>query len=174
MRLFIGLAVPAPLRDLLLPLTEQYAPSLKKITPPESWHITLAFLGEQPTPLPMDELSQPLISAFVPTIAFTHVGRGRQRSQLWAYAQPTTALNHLQQNVRERLTQLKLPLPPDAQAREFLPHIRLATFLDLMQGRGIADTPVSFTFVPREAYVYRSEQTADGRVYHREATIPLT
>lgn len=48
MRLFIGIALPSETTQVLLRVREQYAPQAQDLrwSAPESWHVTLQFLGQ--------------------------------------------------------------------------------------------------------------------------------
>lgn len=135
--------------------------------------MTLLFLGEVKNHQQyLGRLQQPMRLAFVPTVSVTYVGRGKNRDQLWAYINPTSNLQTVRSELRERLRSMRFPLQPDN--KPFVPHIRLASFYPMARSLGIADVPAPLTFTTSEAYLYKSVlEEGKPPKYTVETTIPL-
>lgn len=171
---FLGLPVPAAAREKLKVMAgSPYQQYFEKFVPDENWHLTLFFFGEVKNPEQyLGYLKRPLPQAFTPTIAITHIGRGKQRDQLWAFAQPTTSLLTLRQALGMRLQ--KVHFPRAVERNQFMPHIRLANFFPIVSGLGLADTTAPVAYAVQEAYLYKSEPTPTGSKYVPLAAIKLT
>lgn len=186
-RLFIGLPVAARLHSALTEICQRYGTRIKTTVPAVNWHITLVWLGEVTSwadyreRLLTPQLLAPLSQPFVPTVSITHVGRGHQPAQLWAYIGLSSPLLTLRANLLKRLQTLDFPLPEREVSRIFVPHIRLAQ-LDTTSGQVvIPDNFVSLRFSPAQVNLYRSLNsrlaglsTKDGRRYSCEGSIALT
>lgn len=172
-RLFLGFSVPEQIRAKLREVARsRFGNYFGQFIPEENWHITLFFFGEVRNHAQyLPRLKQPLPQAFVPTISVTHLGRGAQRDQLWAYVNPTPALRALQEALDERLRKTHFPRP--VGPRKFIPHIHMANFYPTVSGLGVADAPAPAVYATHEVYVYKSTLTPNGSTYAFEATIPL-
>lgn len=167
MSVFLAVPIPTRWQESLQVAAAHYPQYVARLFPPQQWHLTVLWLGQMDlTALPLDRLTQPLTQAFTPTVTLTHVGRGRARSQLWAYAQPTPTLLNLHDALKRRVKSMGIPLPPDAT---WVPHVHVANFFDLVQGLGVPDMRCLATFAPRCVNVYRSEQGT----YYLEGIISL-
>lgn len=172
-RLFLGLPVPASAREKIKAIAgPPYKQYFENFVPDENWHLTLFFFGEVKNPSQyFGYLKLPLPQAFTPTVSLTHIGRGKQRDQLWAFAQPTTSLLALRQALGARLQ--KVHFPRAVNRNIFVPHIRLANFFPIVSGMGLADTAAGVAYAVQEAYLYKSEPTPQGSKYTILAAIKL-
>lgn len=170
-RMFIGLPVPEQARTSLTEVARgRYGEYFEHLVPEENWHMTLFWFGNVRNPSQyMGRLEQPMARAFVPTVTLTHIGRGENRDQLWAYGLPTKGLVDLRAAIKMRLNKIRFPQPVDK--KQFAPHIRLANMYPTIRSLGMADTPVRETYAIREAYLYSSEIRHGGSKYTIEATI---
>ncbi len=172
-RLFLGFSVPASIRaKLQAGARTHFGNYFNEFVPEENWHITLFFFGEVHNHSQyLPRLKQPLPQTFVPTISFTHLGRGGQRDQLWAYVALTPALRALREALDERLRKIHFPRP--VGVRKFAPHIHLANFYPTVSGLGVADAPALAAYATQEVHLYKSTLTPKGSVYDIETTVPL-
>lgn len=178
-RTFVGLPIPQP---LVLPLTGAQAglPAGRPV-PPESLHLTLAFVGEHPSPViedlhfALDEIDGPR-----PALALDGLGVfGAPRPRtLYAAVVPDTALNGLRKRVAQAVRSVGIDLP---RAR-FVPHVTLARFgrglgpdeamrldLYLTQRMGLTAGPE-----PAPAFtLFRSRLGSEGAHYEALADYPL-
>ncbi|MEX0650205.1 MAG: 2'-5' RNA ligase family protein [Candidatus Andersenbacteria bacterium] len=174
-RLFLGLSVPEKAKTAIRHAAKHYKEYINQPVAEESWHITLLFLGNVENHKQyVNRLIKPLSLSFVPTVSLTHVGRGFQRDQLWAYAAATPALSGLIAELEKRIKAMRMQYEGGDDHGEYTPHIRVATLLDVTRGIGLPDGAARSTFAPSEIYLYRSHQTEAGVHYTVEATIPLT
>lgn len=175
-RMFIGLPVPERARAPILEAAQTYFPQyLEKFIASSDWHVTLAFLGDIVNPTQyLGRLSRPLPQAFVPTVSVTHIGRGLQRNQLWAYIQPSQSLTQLRAELLERLGEIRFPTPHRLRQERFVPHIRIAKFYHMARPLGMSDAAVMTTFAVHALSVYRSELHPEGAQHSALATIPLS
>jgi 2'-5' RNA ligase len=179
-RLFIALPLPDPIRAELHELAERlrkgfhFAGCVARWLPPESYHLTLAFLGNQPAS--MVERCQSSIDRTVAAYApqrmelkklgvFPHWGRP---SVLWtAIRDRSHQLPQLHRDLNDRLTFLGYQ-PED---REFFPHITLARFKGsrgLKSAEKVVGDHLGFTigpFVAPEINLYQSILRPEGACY---------
>lgn len=172
-RLFIALPVPAHVVTTVSAALLQYPNLIAQRVPPERWHITLAWLGTPENPQQyLSRLRKALPQSFVPTIRLTYVGRGRTRTQLWAYAEPSPLLLKIRTTLMDRLKKMRFQWPEDADPhREFVPHVRIASLYDQVGGVGMADYPLQVSFTVTEAIIYYSRTTPDGPRYEPQESI---
>ena len=172
-RLFLGLPVPEPVRAKLSEAARAHFSSyFNEFRPEGNWHLTLFFFGEVRNHAQyLGRLKQDLPQTFVPTISITHLGRGGDRGQLWAYVTPTPALLSLREELNERLRKIRFPRPIDS--KKFIPHITLANFYPTVSGLGVADTRLQASYAVNEAYLYQSILNQGKARYDTVATIPL-
>lgn len=172
-RLFLGFSIPEHIRAKLQEAARSHLGNyFGQFIPEQNWHITLFFFGEVRNHAQyLPRLKQPLPQAFVPTISLTHLGRGGQRDQLWAYVTLTPALLALRAAVNERLQKIHFPRPIGVQ--KFTPHIHVANFYPTVSGLGVADAPAPMVFAAQEVYLYKSTRTPQGSNYDVETTISL-
>lgn len=172
--LFVGLPIPPAAKALLAKSLSGYHDSVQEAVPAANWHLTLIFLGEvKDYQSYLTKLGPALVHAFVPTASITHVGQGVAPNQLWAYINPTTGLIALKEEVARYLSAAGLDWPQD-KIQHFIPHIKLAQLASGTNKIGVPDRAVNHTFTIREAHIYRSDQSEDGRKYSVVSKIYLT
>jgi 2'-5' RNA ligase len=157
-RLFVAVPIPAEVRTRLRSVLDHYQDHLQSAIPEERWHLTFLFLGTVPNVSEvLADLTPDLPQLFVPTVMLTHLGVGKAPFQLWAYAQPSTALANVRLALCRRanrgdparaLTELK---------RSFVPHVRLASLKRSQEQTMLAASPLTVTFAVRQLHIYRSE-----------------
>jgi 2'-5' RNA ligase len=173
--MFIAIPVPSQIVPAISLAFEEYPQHIEKILPTEKWHLTLLWLGDVENPKQYySRLTKPMPQSFVPTVRYTHVGRGAQRQQLWAYAEPSPSLLSMREALVARLRTMRFPFPEKPQYEKFIPHTRVANLYSMSGGVGLADFPLTTTFVPKEIHIIRSELTPTGSEYFIENRIPLT
>lgn len=122
-RAFIGLDLPEGHRDALERLQADLP--LGRAAPPENFHLTLAFLGEQPEDL-LEEVHLGLEAMQAPAVEVTIAGldtfgRGAP-TVVFAAVNNAPALSHLRDKVRNVARAAGLDLPRE----RFRPHVTLA------------------------------------------------
>lgn len=175
-RLFIAVPIPKSAKDEMERAMGSYTEFIAKAVPRKSWHLTFLFLGEvKYYQRYLRRMTEDLPRMFLPTISFTHVGRGYQRDQLWAYAQRTNVLEELHSTIRARLVKIRVPTSkPITKGRvKFIPHVRLANLLDVTRGMGLADRRITVTFIVKQVVVYKSEVDSTGAKYSAVGIINL-
>lgn len=174
-RMFIALPVPRAIVPAVEAAWQQYPQYIEQIIPPEKWHLTLAWLGEVENPRQyFSRLSKDMLQEFLPTVRINHVGRGRQRPQLWAYIDPAVALLTLREQLLRRLVKMRFPVPKETVREKLVPHIHIADLYGVAGGVGLADYPVAQSFAAREAHIILSELKPRGSVFHRAGVIRLS
>jgi len=124
LRLFVGLALPEPLR-LSLSLLCGGVPGARWVDA-GNLHITVRFIGEVDEGMASDidaALLQVKAPRFTVALAGTGTfGTGRAPRTLWVGVEKNPALHHLHDRVESALMRLGLPPEP----RRYAPHITLA------------------------------------------------
>ncbi len=177
-RAFVALPLPEEVRSRLA--VAQFLLPLPRKLPPESLHITLAFLGDQPEAV-LEEVHLALSALRLPPPGLSLRGFGifggdRPRS-FHALVVPDPGLERLHARILRACT-LAGAAP---EARRFVPHVTLGRFR-----RGLADAMrleravaegVGFAAGPWQAdrfVLYRSDPGAEGPRYGELASYPLT
>jgi len=174
-RLFIGAQVPDEGKSLIKEKLQGYTRYTKKILPEESWHVTFIFIGEvESYQQYLEAMLEPLAQTYLPTISLTHIGRGRQKGQLWAYGRSTKLLEGLREQLKSRLDKLRVGYAGDMGNEEFVPHIRLADLREGSFNNLLPDVPLAVVWQIKEINIYRSELTYKGASYAIEGKIKLT
>ena len=165
-RIFIGLGVPANVREQIRGHLRDYTRFTKKLVPEENWHVTMAFIGElSGYKRCLKPLSEIMPQSFIPTLSLTHIGRGLQEEQLWAFAKTTTLLSELQKQLMDRLDSLNIGGEKKSGDLSFAPHINLG---DLRLGSSnnlLADLPMPVVWRVEKLTIYRSELLHRGANY---------
>ncbi|MEM7057462.1 MAG: RNA 2',3'-cyclic phosphodiesterase [Pseudomonadota bacterium] len=178
-RAFVGIAVPDKIAGLLE--AAQTGLDFGRVVPPEHFHLTLAFLGEQPEQVVEDVHHQlGRISAAGMDLALDGLGvfGGEAPRVLFAEVKPDTALSDLRRKVRGAAREGGLEL----DHKRFHPHITLARF-----GKGLWPDQagelhnliskrmrlVTGAFQATKFTLYESRLGKDGPVYEAIATYDL-
>jgi len=168
-RLFAALSVPHTTADALSHALKRFSDSIGQHIPRSRWHVTLAFLGETPSPDAfIASLPQSISLPFFPVVSITHIGEGRKLGQLWAYAQPTAVLQDLHQ-----ATHKALHVPLD-DTKEFIPHITLAHIHKPKNRFGVRDAATPMSFPAKEVIVFESDISGAQPKYTKRASITIT
>jgi RNA 2',3'-cyclic 3'-phosphodiesterase len=124
MRLFVGIALPEPIRDRLA-LLESGIPGARWIRP-ENLHITLRFIGEVDGGAAHDiDAALAAVRARAFPLAFSGLGcfdRKGKVHTLWVGIEKSDALMRLQAKVESTLVRARL----QPQRRKFKPHAAIA------------------------------------------------
>jgi 2'-5' RNA ligase len=170
-RAFVGLPVP-PDVAIMLHGAQAGLPSGRPV-PPENFHVTLAFLGEQPGPVLEDvhfELDTIRAPAFEVAIRGTGLFGGAKPTALYAAVAPSPGLSHLRDKVLQAARGAGLGLPYE----RFVPHVTLARFGQGLKGDAAAEMQdfvaarLSLSAGPYEAeefILYRSRLGKPGASY---------
>ena len=147
-----------------------------RLLPPESLHVTLAFLGHRP-----DEEADPIAEALrdaarpVPRLrlgAPAWLPPGRQRVLAVDLEDPEAACGRLQASVSDALVALGAFTP---EKRAFRPHVTVAR---VRKGARVDDRVPEIadvgTFAASALTLYRSRLSPKGASYDALARIPLT
>jgi 2'-5' RNA ligase len=176
MRTFLGIGLPADVRDAIASATGQLRGRHAPVawTAPENLHITLAFLGEiSPERAASVERSMQGVVSGIGPFSLTTEGGGafpgtRNPRVFWVgILEPLELVRQLQQNMGNALSGVGFPL----EDRPFHPHITVGRtrgalppawgerFIDALSGRRFGIVPVpAFTF-------YESRPGPGGAVY---------
>lgn len=178
MRAFLGFQIPPHIGAQLL-LHGHKLPVARK-QPPENYHLTLVFLGEQPFDV-LEELDLALQDLRVPapTVQLAGLGLfgGTKPHNLHAGVTPNPALTQLQ----KRLESLARGFGVDIPRRKFTPHVTLAYLRPtdfepvelhnaLARGMGFVSDP----FMPQTLSLFRVHQGKQGNRYEVVADYALS
>lgn len=173
-RLFLAIPIPPSADPAIARALEHYPQYIESTIPRERWHLTLVWLGNVLNHAQyLSRLLKPLPQTFVPTISLTYVGRGLQRTQLWAYANPSPMLMAIRTSLLDRLKAMRFQLPPSYRAA-YVPHVHLADLFPMARGVGLADAPATTTFAVPAVHLYQSHRAGNSTRYSLEGTIELT
>lgn len=174
-RLFIAVPLPEHLTSIISDTFRHFPQHIEQAIPSAKWHVTIAWLGEPENPKQYySRINKPLPQSFVPTVRFTHVGRGRpDRGQLWVYAEPSAVLAGIRQQVLARLKKMRFPLPAETSRTEFTPHVTVAKLFSQIGHIGIADQALVTSFSFDHLLLYRSRPEPGGSRYVVESVISL-
>ena len=173
-RLFIAAEIPEEINGLLSEKLRQYAPYIRRAMKMENWHLTFLFVGMiNNFPNYAGALTQDLPQAFLPTITLTHVGRGYQAGQLWAFAKPTALLHAIKQALWERVAGQLPELSLLNEHDDFVPHIKLAELRDRSVSKFVADCPLLATWPIKQLFLYSSTVYLGEQKYEVFGTIKL-
>jgi 2'-5' RNA ligase len=124
MRLFVGIAIPPAIGEMLWSLTSGLPGA--RWMPPESYHLTLRFLGDAGRPQ-AEELHDILSDIAMPgfEIALSGIdyfGTSSRPRVLWAGVDPSLPLNQLARKIDRAARQAEFP----REDRGFTPHVTIA------------------------------------------------
>ena len=146
--------------------------------PPENFHLTLAFIGETDRHGfndALDALSGVTAPAFDVRLSGAGFFGDRRPRALWAGAEASPALSHLQGKVETALRRKGF----DLDGRKFTPHVTLAYLKGAARedaaaycaANGLFSTPA----FPVEAFhLYSSRLGGEASIYHIEASYSLS
>ena len=179
-RAFVALPLPDDVRQRLNLL--QFLLPLPRRVPPENLHLTLAFLGEQPTDLLEDAhhaLEAIRAAPFALTLSGVGSFGGAEPRTVFAGVAPAPALEHLQRKVATALRRAGIAL----EKRRFTPHVTLARLnperlssLDRMRLSDALAANAGFAAGPFEVAsfaLYRSHLGGEAAHYEELARYPL-
>ncbi|HSF64408.1 MAG TPA: RNA 2',3'-cyclic phosphodiesterase [Paracoccaceae bacterium] len=177
-RVFLALTLPPEVRSALAVV--QFLLPLPRRVEPETFHLTLAFLGEVPGAL-LHDVHDALEAVRSPAFALTLRGAGlfggaRPRAA-WVGVAPCAALDRLQAKVA--FAAHRAGAPPEA--RKFVPHVTLGRFAppapdEVMRlERAVAGQAgfVAGPFAVTEFALMESHVSARGSRYDALARYPL-
>lgn len=177
MRAFVAIPVPEDIRDRLAALQADLP--VGRLADPETFHITLAFLGEEPVErieAAHEALEALRAAPFAVRLDGLGTFGGRAAKTLFAAVASSEPLAALQRKVRSLLHGAGLMLDRE----RFRPHVTLARFRpgegdDPALGRFLARHVAfgSAPFAVAEVVLYRSHLTAKGAVHEPLAEYPL-
>ena len=160
MRLFVGLRPSEEIRGALSVLQSrlQSAGVAARFLDPSNLHLTLAFIGEWPENI--SAILPPVEQPF--TLTLSGIGLFPEAKVIWAGVQKSSALDHLAQLVREKLTAANIPFDP----KPFVPHITLGRkpiVPETVDLSGMMIPPAAMTV--EDVFLYRSDRIKSGMVY---------
>ncbi|MCC5969432.1 MAG: RNA 2',3'-cyclic phosphodiesterase [Pararhodobacter sp.] len=124
-RAFIAIPIPEPIRARLA--VTQFLLPIARPTPPENFHLTLAFLGSQPEDR-LEDLHLALAGLSAPPLTLQIDGLGvfggDKPRAVHATLKPEPALNALQARIARAIDETGLP----RETRRFTPHVTLGRF----------------------------------------------
>jgi 2'-5' RNA ligase len=174
-RAFLALPLPDDIRSALA--VQQFLLPVPDRLPPESFHITLVFLGEQPEPV-LEEVHLALTALRIADFPVTlhgigHFGRDRPRS-VHATVIPSPPLMALQQKVEQVARRAGIAVP----AQKYVPHVTLARFrtpgADLLPSLTRAIATARFAAGPWQAERMVLFRSRPGPRYEDLADYPFT
>lgn len=174
-RLFVGLRLPAAVRDQLLDLMDDVPGA--RWQDDEQLHVTLRFIGEVERPV-AEDVAAALGGIRSPALPLQLSGVGRfdsggRANALWAGVAPREPLTALHRKIDAAL--VRIGLPPERRA--YLPHITVARLnrsaapADAWLSRHAA--LISAPFEVGNAILFESHLTSSGARYEAVARYPL-
>ena len=180
-RAFVGIPLPEPVADAL-GAAQAGMPSGREV-PQDNFHITLAFLGEQPEPV-VEEAHHALAALRAPAFSLRIEGLGmfggaRPRT-LFAEVPTEPGLAHLHRKVQRAVHGAGIEL----ERRRFRPHVTLARFgndglrgEEAVEMQGFVARRMGLSAGPFEVgefVLFRSHLGRAGPIYEPLAEYPLT
>jgi RNA 2',3'-cyclic 3'-phosphodiesterase len=186
MRLFIALDIPDAIRDRIARFVEGvsgFSPDARWAKP-ESLHLTLKFIGEQPDSA-VEQIKQELstIESSAPEIHFRGYGffpTAKSARVFWIGMEATPQLSALAATIDSKMPALGIP----KEDRAFSPHLTLARgagasgsprrnkkdtpnriFQRLQEKLSALPTPEFGTITPRSFFLYQSQLSPKGSKY---------
>lgn len=194
MRLFIALDIPDAIRDRIARFVEGvsgFAPDARWVKP-ESLHLTLKFIGEQPDSA-VDQVKQALstIESNPPEIHFRGYGffpTAKSARVFWIGMEASAQLATLAAAIDDEMAKLGIP----KEDRAFSPHLTLArsaggsgsprrnkadvpnrTFQRLQEKLAALSAPEFGAMTPRSFFLYQSQLSPKGSKYTKLAAFDL-
>lgn len=173
MRLFIAAELPEEMREALAETSALLRASLRgRFVAPDSFHVTLAFLGDV-DPWRIDDAADAIDDAcrglHATTCAFGDLGSFGRRSSatLWQGFSEPGILPAAARQVREELAQRDFAF----DAKKFLPHITLMRAVNLTSGT--LPTPCRATGLVDRITLFHSDLSGSRPVYEPLYTVEL-
>jgi 2'-5' RNA ligase len=175
MRLFVALAIPAPVAHSIM-LIQGGVPGARWQTR-EQLHLTLRFIGEV-NGRDAHMLDDALAAIEAPGFELQLHGVGqfgnKQPHTLWASARESEALTHLQRKVDSAIRRVGQP----QDAHKFSPHVTVGRLKRPEQGKVIEWLTHNALYTSPKFQVgafqlYSSRLTSDGSIYAVERDYPL-
>lgn len=177
-RAFLALSLPDPVLSALR--VQQFLLPLPRKEPPENFHLTLVFLGEQPEPV-LEAAHERFEALRIPRFTLTLQGLGlfggAKPRAAWAGVAPSDPLMRLQAKLEQaaRLSGIAV------ESRRFVPHVTLGRFTspnaeDTMRLERAVAGGMDFrspAFEVEEVILYQSRLSPKGNRYDELATYPL-
>lgn len=169
-RAFVALPLPPDVQSALR--VQQFLLRLPDAAGPPEFHLTLAFLGEQPEPR-LEEVHYALLALRTTgfDLALRGLGMfgGAKPRAIWAGVAPSAPLVALQAKVETAIRRQGVDLP----ARKFVPHVTLATLTQpgpeqvarLSQAVALGDAFSCPPWRVDEMVLYESRLSAKGARY---------
>ena len=175
-RLFVAIEIPEIVADVLS--TIQYGVDGARWRAADSFHLTLAFIGETDRhglTNAIEALSEIDAPAFELRLKGVDFFGDQQPRALWAGVEASPALNHLQSKAEQALRRTGFNI----EKRKFKPHVTLAYLRNVTQ-----DTAAQFSvehglfscgpFPVNEFHLYSSQLGNSASVYEIEASYALS
>ena len=178
-RAFVGIPLPAAATETLE--AAQAAIPAGRIVPRENFHLTIAFLGEQPRPVLEDAhhaLDRVRVPGFSLRIEGLGVFGGARPRVLFAEVAPEPGLAQLRRKVLRAVHEAGIELGRE----RFHPHVTLARFGDGLRGEDAAEMQAFVArrigvragpFAVESFALYRSHLGRAGPTYEVMAEYPL-
>jgi len=194
MRLFVALDIDDAIRERLARFVDgvrNFSPDARWVKP-ESLHVTLKFIGEQPDAA-VDKIKQELAGISLATTVIHFHGYGffptpKAARVFWIGMEAGPQLAALAGAVDNKMAYLGVP----KEDRAFSPHLTLArgagrsgsprwrqgdgpnrAFQKLQEKLGALPSPEFGTMIPREFVLYRSQLSPKGSTYTKLAKFAL-
>lgn len=178
MRAFLGFEIPPHIGAQLV-LQSHKLPVARK-QPPENYHLTLVFLGEQPINV-LEDLDLALQEFRAPQVPLQLAGLGlfggTKPHNLHAGVAPNMALTHLQGRLEALARSFGIGIP----RRKFTPHVTLAYLrpadFDRAELEGAVASSMGFAsapFTPDAVALFRVHQGKHGNRYDVVARYALS
>lgn len=195
MRLFIALDIDDAIRERLARFVEgvrNFAPDARWVKP-ESLHVTLKFIGEQPDSS-VETIKRALTTITASTAEINFRGYGffptaKSARVFWIGMEAGSPLAALAAAIDEKMATLGIP----KEERAFSPHLTLAraaggsgsqrrlrsdrpnrAFQHLQEKLSALPTPEFGTMTPREFFLYQSQLSPKGSKYTKLAGFVLS
>jgi 2'-5' RNA ligase len=179
-RAFVGIPLPGEVAAAL-EVAQAGIPS-GRVVPRENFHITIAFLGEQPRPV-LEDVHDALDGIRVPGFALRIEGLGMfggaRPRVLFAEVAPEPGLTQLRRKVLRAVHEAGIELSRE----RFRPHVTLARFGDGLRGEDAAELQAYVArrvglsaepFAVENFVLYRSHLGRGGPTYEPLAEYPLS
>ena len=177
-RAFLALPLPEPVRSALR--VQQFLLPLPRKEPPENFHLTLVFLGEQPEHIleaAHERFETVRMAPFDLSLKGLGLFGGSKPRAAWAGVAPSEPLMRLQAKLEQAARQAGIAV----EARKFTPHVTLGRFPppgqeEMMRLERAVAGGMDFrspAFEVEEVILYESRLSPKGNRYDELARYPL-